>query len=305
MNKYGISHVQNLNIGTGYRIDDSVRFENVKNVEIGNSCSIGPNVRINVKNFKIGIGSEIDAAVQIVDAEEVKIGDYCYIGPKVRIIGGRFTVGDYSKIHNHTYIYSKKYVLLSHNTWVGQNTTLDGTGGIQAGNFLGIGIGSALYSHIRDGDVLEGCRYNRDKELIIENDVWFVGMCLVSPIKAEAKSMALLGSVVVKDMKYNHIYGGNPASDLTEKLGPPWREVSIEEKVSKMNEYIDTYIREVDPSFDRELLVVVEDFPEVLDDRVFYNVKSREYTKHNYEKEKEFNKWLFPFRAKFAPRISK
>ena len=132
-----------------------------------------------------GIGCYIDKSVIIMDGANVELGDHVYIGPNVKILPGNLKIGDYSKIHDGVYINPKKHILLGHLAWIGQNSILDGTGGITAGNFLGVGIGSSLYSHIRHGDILEGSLYEKDKELIIEDDVWFVGMCLVSPILAK------------------------------------------------------------------------------------------------------------------------
>ena len=40
----------------------------------------------------------------------------------------------------------------------------------------------------------------------------------LSFILAKDKSMALVGSVITSDMEENHIYGGSPAKDLTNKI---------------------------------------------------------------------------------------
>ncbi len=77
---------------------------------------------------------------------------------------------------------------------------------------------------MRFGDPLQGCRWESSKPMVIEDDVWFVGHCLVSPIHAKAKSMAMLGSLVTKDMEANRTYAGTPAKDMTEKLGPQYSE---------------------------------------------------------------------------------
>ena len=55
-----------------------------------------------------------------------------------------------------------------------------------------------------------------NKELITGDDVWFVGMCLVSPVVVESKSMAF-GFYYCKNMEYNKAYAGNPAIDITKK----------------------------------------------------------------------------------------
>ena len=247
-----------------------------------------------------GVGCEIHKSANISKNADVILGDYVYIGPNVKISDGIVRIGDYSKIHDNVYINPKLHVTLGHLSWIGQGTILDGTGGIIAGNYLGVGINSALYSHIRHGDILQGCKYNMNKELIIGDDVWFVGMCLVSPIKAENKSMAMLGSVITKNMELNHVYGGNPAKDLTEKIGVPWNDISIDKKMADMTSNMLEYYRE-DPSFDIDSIHIVEEYPEKMDDRTFYNITDRTYTKKHSLNEVKFNKWLFKYKAKFIP----
>lgn len=256
------------------------------------------------RHEEIGAGCTIHPSVTFDGVEKLVLGDYVYIGPEVRVVGGTLKVGDYSKIHRGTYIFSRPEtgVTLGHCAWIGQGSHLDGTGGISAGDFLGIGINSALYSHIRHGDVTFGCRYEGNSKLVIGNDVWFVGMCLVSPIVAEDRSMALLGSVITKRMDENSIYGGNPARNLTERLGRPWSDTSVFQRANRLKELIDEFISTSDESVDREQFVVCESFPEISDGRTYYNVSTREYTKRGSPAEVRLNRFLFGYRAKFKPR---
>lgn len=256
------------------------------------------------KMEQIGTGVEIDRSVQFdKDLDYLEIGDYTYIGPNVRITGKSLKIGEYSKIHQDTYINAKKSVELGHCTWIGQGSHLDGTGGIVAGDFLGVGINSALYSHIRHGDILEGCRFDQDKELRIGNDVWFVGMCLVSPVLVKDKSVALLGSVITRNMETNSVYGGNPASDLTSKIGKPWSEVSVESKRQNFLRLRDEFFA-INKRFDKEKIQVLEDHSYFERGVTYYSVLNRSYTKINSTEEVAFNKWIFPYRAKFRPSVS-
>lgn len=251
--------------------------------------------------LKAGIGCQIDPTINIMHGADITLGDHVYIGPGVKILPGILTIGDYSKIHDNTIINPKNYVHLGHLTWIGQGCVIDGTGGLECGNFVGAGINSCLYSHIRHGDILEGCKYDNNGLLIIEDDVWFVGMCLVSPIYAKKKSMAFLGSVVTKDMEENHIYGGNPAKDLTDKIGNPWKEISMDEKMKNIYNYLYEYKKE-NINFDIDSVSFVEQYPSMLNDRTYYNLTDRTYTKHNTQSEIQFNKWLFKYKAKFIPK---
>lgn len=259
----------------------------------------------NVKNIKIGVGVEIHDLAQIEDLDTLYIGDHTYIGPGVRISGGGvFKIGDYSKIHNNVYVNARGYIELGHCTWIGQGAHIDGTGNLVAGHFMAAGINSALYTHIRHGDILEGCNYERNGELIVGNDVWFAGNCLVNPVRAADKSMALLGSVIVHNMKKNRIYMGNPAEDLTKKYRlTPWREVNVLEKEKGMLSLIEDYC--VQNKVDNNSLKVVLEYPslDVMDDDItYYNVSDRTYTKRNSELEVGFNKEIFKYKAKFLPK---
>lgn len=249
----------------------------------------------------IGKGVDIHPTAQFINVKKLEIGDFTVIGPGVRVIGGEFRIGEYSKVHNNSYIYSKNSIHLGHCTWIGQGTHLDGTGGIKAGDFLGVGINSALYSHIRHGDITEGCRFDQDGYLEIGHDVWLVGMCLVSPVKMHDKSMALLGSVITREMDFNSIYGGNPAIDLTPKLGRPWKEVSLDQRTAAVLDYVDHFFENERPDLDRDAVLVTDRGDIKSDGQTVYDVSTRTYRKTNSISEIALNKWMFAYRAKFRP----
>lgn len=248
--------------------------------------------------IKQGIGCFIHPTVKIDEQADVTLGDHVYIGEGVRIGAGIFSCGDYCKIHNNCYINPSKFIRLGHLNWFGQGTILDGTGGITAGNYLGVGINSALYSHIRHGDITEGCKFDNNKELVIGDDVWFVGMCLVSPIKASHKSMAMLGSVITKDMLCNTVYGGNPAKKI-DKIESQYYLTTVDEKYYSMVNHLSGYSK----IGNIEGIEIIDKYPDNLESGVtYYNVSERTYTKLNTENEVNFNKWLFKYKAKFIPK---
>lgn len=229
-------------------------------------------------------------------AKSIKIGDNTYIGDHVQILVDDLEIGDYCKIHHHTNFHGYKPLKIGHNAWIGQYTIIDSIGGTTIGNNCGIGAHSQLWSHIKYGDSLEGCNYNSVKELIIGNDCWFVGHCIVSPIIAKDKSMALVGSVITKDMEENHIYGGSPAKDLTGKIPSQFSEVSLDSKYETML----TYYQEIGSP---NLIQIVKEFPENIDPLIsYFNVTSRTYTKTQSDIEISFMKYLLPSKAKFVPQ---
>lgn len=232
------------------------------------------------------------------NAKKIVIGDNCYIGENVQIICDDFALGDYCKIQHNTNIHGYLPCHIGHNAWIGQYAIIDSIGGTTVGNNCGIGAHSQIWSHIKFGDTLEGCRFLTEKPMQIGNDVWFVGHCIVSPIVAQDKSMAMVGSVVTKNMNYNEIYAGSPAKSISDKIGFQFKEVSVEEKFLKMKNYL-----QVSKLSEKYIKIVMDSSQIVLEDEeiTFFNVKDRTYTKRGSEIEVEFMKFLLPEKAKFIP----
>jgi acetyltransferase-like isoleucine patch superfamily enzyme len=253
----------------------------VENLEIGKNVIISPTAIIRGLDGK---------------ARRVKLGDNTYIGDHVQIIVDDLEIGDYCKIHHHTNLHGYKPLKIGHNAWIGQYTIIDSIGGTTIGNNCGIGAHSQLWSHILYGDDLEGCNYNSKKSLIVGNDCWFVGHCIISPITAKDRSMALVGSVITKDMEENHIYGGSPAKDLTGKIPSQFKEVTIAEKYKKMITYYQEY------GSPTSIKIILDD-SEILSDNIsYFNVSNRTYTKRLTSDEINFMKYLLPTKAKFIPK---
>lgn len=232
------------------------------------------------------------------NAKNIVIGDNCYIGHNVQIICDDFALGDYSKIQHSTNVHGYLPCKIGHNAWIGQYTIIDSIGGTTIGNNCGIGAHSQIWSHIKFGDTLEGCRFLMEKPMDIGNDVWFVGHCIVSPIKAHDKSMAMVGSVVTKDMAFNEIYAGSPAVSITSKVGNQFEKVSTQQKFLKMQEYLKEW------NGDKNKIKIVENKSEIdfsNKNVSFFNVDDRTYTKNQSEAEVSFMKFLLPAKAKFIP----
>jgi acetyltransferase-like isoleucine patch superfamily enzyme len=257
---------------------------------------------ISADEIIIGVGTIIEPTVVIRGingkAKRIVIGDHCYIGHNVQIICNDFELGDYSKIQHDCNIHGYKPCKIGHNLWMGQFTIVDSIGGCTIGDNCGIGAHSQLWSHIKFGDTLEGCRFLMDKPMLIGNDVWFVGHCIVSPITASDKSMAMVGSVVTKDMEYNTIYAGSPAKSLSEKIGLQFENTSVESKYEKMQNYLSEWIG------DREKIKIVtrnEDIDFNKKSISYFNVSNRGYTKRGTADEVSFMKFLLPDKGKFTP----
>ncbi len=229
----------------------------------------------------------------------VVIGDNCFIGKETLILTPEFTIGDFGTIHKKTRISGAQACRIGHNFWIDQNCVMNCADLLTVGNNVGIGAYSQLWTHIKYGDVLEGCRFNSTKPMTLEDDVWFVGHCVVSPIVARHKSVAMLGSVVTKDMEANHVYGGCPAVDLTAKIGAPYVERTVDEKRSLMEAQKRLFF-ETTPD-DADQIEIVTTFPTQRDGEVtYFNVSTRTYTKRGTEVEVAFMKHLLPLH-KFTP----
>lgn len=179
---------------------------------------------INADHVQIGQGVVVEEGVVIKGkdgpARQVILGDFCYIGRQTRIITPEFRLGDYSKLHAHSFAHGEKPMQIGRNCWIGGNTVLDSMGGLDIDDNVGIGAHSQIWTHIQFGDIVEGSRFFSKKYMHLGKDAWFVGHCIVSPVRVGPKSMAMVGSVVTKDMLPNHIYAGVPAKDMTDKMGP-------------------------------------------------------------------------------------
>jgi acetyltransferase-like isoleucine patch superfamily enzyme len=233
------------------------------------------------------------------NAKKIVIGDNCYIGDNVQIICDNFELGDYSKIQHHTNIHGYLPCKIGHNAWIGQYTIIDSIGGTTIGDNCGIGAHSQLWSHIKYGDTLEGCQFLGESPLTIGKDVWFVGHCIVSPITAEDRSMALVGSVVTRNMKYNEIYAGSPAKSISEKAGFQFKPVSNEEKFNKMIAYLNEFTTQKKQS-DIAIITTEEEMTDI-EAITYFNVSNRTYNKRQTQSEIDFMKFLLPAKAKFTP----
>ena len=130
---------------------------------------------------------------------KVEIGYGAFVGNDVYIDVEELVVGDYLRSITARY-FTARLCAIGHNCWIGPYCILDSLGGrLNLGNNVGVGAHSRLWSHMKFGDRLAGCRWYRMGSLDIGDDVWFVGHCIVTPIKAAARSMLMVG-VAVEDM---------------------------------------------------------------------------------------------------------
>lgn len=254
--------------------------------------------QIKSDHIQIGKGTFIHPSAEIRgingNAKSIVIGDNCLIGKDVQIICDDFKMLDYGKIMNGTTVHGYNPCKIGYNFWCGQYSILDSIGGLTIGDNVGVGAHSQLWSHIKYGDTLEGCIYKSEKPLTIEDDCWFVGHVCVSPITAHRRSMALLGSVITRDMEENTVYKGCPA-EATEwkQFGNP----TPEQKLEKMLGYLS--------ESNAKNVLVVMDKSEINfeNDISYFCINDRKYKKTGSPDEVDFMKFLLPSKAKFVPYV--
>jgi len=111
--------------------------------------------------------------------------------------------------------------------------------------------------------------------------------------------MAMVGSVVTKDMEENHVYAGVPARDVTERFGPPFHEVDLEEKRKKMEGYLEEFISIYKPP--RNRIRIVDRIDPGQKEYSQFSLTERMYLKKLYPEEVQFMRFLLPTKAKFLP----
>lgn len=261
----------------------------VINFEDGSSTAIYVDGEI-----KIGVGTSMDPNIQIGTPDRPL--KRFIVGDHVRLFAGQiapggFICGDYVTIHEGVWCYGPASVVIGHNSWFGMRCTLDATGDFRVGNGFGAGQDTHLWTHIRHGDTIQGSRYLSTGRFIAEDDVWFVGRCTSSPGYHRQWSVALTESNVVRDMEFNRVYGGNPAVDLTDKIGAPYEQLPLEQKEKRFQEKVIPFFRNVvGPESIAEFQAILDTF----------NVENRTYTKTNSALEAAFMRYLLP-EAKFVP----
>lgn len=260
-------------------------------VEIGKGVRIGEGVSIT--------GGFDYASQSFKPAKKVIIGDGVYLANNIEIVCPSIEIGDYTMIREHTVISGYKEAKIGSCCWIGPSCIINTHGGVYFGNGVGVGAHSQLWTHMRFGDILQGCKWESESPLVVDDDVWFVGHCLVSPIHAKAKSMAMLGSVITKDMEENHIYAGVPARDITDKVGNQYEDVPIEEKYQVMKQKLDEFYTK-NPSFSKSIVIVKDSANVEESDKTVFDVSNRTYTKRLTEEEIEFMKFLL-VTIKFYP----
>lgn len=255
--------------------------------------------RIEVDSLKLGKNVHIGKNV-VFKCKSLEIGDGCTIMDNVIIESTHCKIGDYATIYQNCHFTGPGTLTIGHNFWLGSTSIIDSQGDTIIGNNVGIGAHSQLWGHMVYGDVSYGCQFDSVKKLVIEDDVWLVGHNLVSPVRIGTRAMALLGSLITKDLQADRSYAGNPAIDVTEKIGS---QISVSDTAFRRN-----YLEEQIASFSKMNKIEAEKhfqihnhFSEDYDkNKTSFFLENRLYHKTNSKLEYKLIKYLLP-RAKYLP----
>jgi acetyltransferase-like isoleucine patch superfamily enzyme len=267
--------------------EEILKCIDAEEIILGENVKFGDNVRI------AAIGGR---------ANRIEIGDNVFIGNNVLILVPDFSVGDFTNIHQSCRISGYKRLTIGHNSWVDQNNILNSSERLKIGNNVGIGSYCQLWTHIRWGDTVIGCKFDEDRPMTIHDDVYFGGLCIVSPVVIEAKCFIMGGSTVTKNLEKNHIYGGNPAIDITHKLGAPYNEIPVSERLVEMDKRVADFFEKNEKWRPGSIKVIDSWDGEIKSDVTYFNVADRTYSKRRNPIEVDIMRHLLPT-AKFLPRI--
>ncbi|MEZ5339272.1 MAG: DapH/DapD/GlmU-related protein [bacterium] len=206
---------------------------------------IPADLQINALDSELGLGIRIGERTRIAGfsgaTERLRIGRHVLIGNDVTILAPDIEIGDYTVIHNHTLIYGYGRVRIGAACWIGQNAVLNCSDTLEIGRGCTISSYANLWTHFSGGDVLQGCRFNSRQPLQLGEDCWIGVQCSVAPGSIGARSLLLAGSVLTKDMPADSVWGGNPARDMTARMGPPFEPRTPLEKYRIMCALLDRF----------------------------------------------------------------
>ncbi len=243
--------------------------------------------------------------------EELVVGDYSFIDHGVRVRCRKLLIGDHVRIHRGTTIYGYQGTKIGHNTWIGEQVVLNCTDQLIIGNNVVISTAASLWTHFTGGDLIAGCRFDKKWPLTVDDDAW-IGVGAQVAAGVGERALILAGAVVTREVPSNRIFGGIPAEDLTDRLGgPPFRELTPEERLSLMEELLSRHAPKELPWDEIRFLAGGRAYrfqPQQgrlkeaeAEGEVIFDLDRRIYLKRGHPAEAALIRALFP-RAKFIPQ---
>lgn len=137
--------------------------------------------------------------------------------PSLDILFDRWSAGENFNFGNETNIYHSSYVFgdvaVGEQTFIGPFTIIDGSGGLEIGNYCSIAAGAHIYSHDTIAKALSG-----NKEDVKTMPTRIGNSCFIGPNSVITKGVRIgdhcfvgANSVVTFDLEPNTAVSGNPA----------------------------------------------------------------------------------------------
>lgn len=258
---------------------------------------------IKANELHLGVGVRIESGVQII-ADKVTLGDFTYIGRNSRIIVPEIEIGDYTRINELAFLGGTKPMQIGLSCYFGRGVQLDSTGGLKIGNYVGVGSLSQVWTHIRFGDVVQGCIYDSEHPLTIEDDVWLVGRVVISNAKIIRKRTIIFNesNLIPSIDQMDAVYMGNPAQSST-RFKPQFASIPDTEKQRRLQAMIDKFEARYPLHKGRLKACISVDEFNTEDHITYFAVRDRVYTKKYWDAEVSFLRDRETL-AKFAPMIA-
>lgn len=206
------------------------KYKNIKadQIIIGNNCTIGDDVKIEVRGrFEIGDCSIIKSGTTI-QCEEFVAGEYLYMSKNVEVGRGGFT-------NKEAIVHIGKHVGIFENTLINPNSP------VTIGDDVGIGTEAMIWTHGAWLDITQGFPADFGP-VTIGNNVWIPARTILLPNTSIGDNTVIgIGSTITKHIPSNVMAAGTPCKVIKENQYP---KILSDEELKNLISPIITYWKE-------------------------------------------------------------
>lgn len=136
--------------------------------------------------------------------------------------------GEGASIYHHSYVYGD--VRVGRGSWIGPNTLLDGSGGLEIGDFCSISAGAQVYTHNTVRWALSGGEAEYERAPTKIGDACFIGPCAVISMGVSIGTRCVVGAhaYVNRDIPDSSIAVGVPARVVGRVVERPGGELAFD-----------------------------------------------------------------------------
>ena len=171
---------------------------------------------------------------KFINKKNISIGDKNYFAENSKVLSATkntyIEIGDCNRFeYNSTVNSHEGYVIIGDNNFIGNNSILQGFGGLMIGNNCMIAGNSFISSSNHDFSNPESDNYLKNEignKVIIEDKVWIGANCVVTAgIRIGKCAIIGAGSVVTKNVKPYTLVAGSPAKEIKhfDFISSTWR----------------------------------------------------------------------------------